>query len=148
MVRRKGQSAFTLIELLIVIAIIGILAAVALPMYRAQTLRAKLSEVTNQMGTIATAIEISFIVTSTWPAACADVAALQSNLGVHLSASRATFSTAGSPTVVTAIIQNISGSNPQLDGDTLTLTASTTAGGAIMWTWGGSVDTPYRPKGS
>lgn len=148
MVGRKGQRAFTLIELLIVIAIIGILAAVAVPMYRSQQLKAKLTEVINQMGTVASAVDTFYLISDRWPDACGDVFALQSNLGVHLSNIRAAFSTAGSPTVVTAIIQNISANNPRLDGDTITLTASTTAGGAISWTWGGSLDTPFRPKGN
>jgi type IV pilus assembly protein PilA len=41
---KKTQQGFTLIELMIVIAIIGILAAVALPAYQDYTIRAKVSE--------------------------------------------------------------------------------------------------------
>ena len=53
---KKVQQGFTLIELMIVVAIIGILAAVALPAYQDYTIRAKMSEVILAMSSCRTSI--------------------------------------------------------------------------------------------
>ncbi|MGD7033829.1 pilin [Methylotuvimicrobium buryatense] len=54
--KTQTQQGFTLIELMIVVAIIGILAAVALPAYQDYTVRAKMSEVVLAGSTCRTAI--------------------------------------------------------------------------------------------
>src|SRR5688572_18059244 len=53
---KQIQKGFTLIELMIVVAIIGILAAVALPAYQDYTVRAKISEVILAMSACRTSI--------------------------------------------------------------------------------------------
>ena len=56
----KTQKGFTLIELMIVIAIIGILAAVAVPQYGQYTKRAKFSEVSTKTASAKTAVSICY----------------------------------------------------------------------------------------
>jgi type IV pilus assembly protein PilA len=53
---KKAQQGFTLIELMIVVAIIGILAAVAIPQYQNYVIRAKLSKVTATVDPVKLAI--------------------------------------------------------------------------------------------
>lgn len=74
----KAQKGFTLIELMIVVAIIGILAAVAIPSYQDYIARAQVSEGVNLLGAIKTPVEEDIASAGLFPA---DTAALQA-LGI------------------------------------------------------------------
>ena len=58
---KKTQSGFTLIELMIVVAIIGILAAVAIPQYQNYINRTQVGRVVGELGAIRTAAEEAYL---------------------------------------------------------------------------------------
>lgn len=55
---KKAQAGFTLIELMIVVAIIGILAAVAIPAYSDYTVKAKVANALSSVGSLKTAVAL------------------------------------------------------------------------------------------
>jgi type IV pilus assembly protein PilA len=88
---KSVQKGFTLIELMIVIAIIGVLAATALPAYQDYTTRAKISEVVLQLDSCKTAVAFFILTTGALPsgtaqAGCSAIATKYMAPGLSVSA--------------------------------------------------------------
>ncbi|MDM1764125.1 MULTISPECIES: pilin [unclassified Acinetobacter] len=135
----NAQKGFTLIELMIVVAIIGILAAIAIPAYQNYTKRSHVSEGLSLAGGAKTGITEFYSSNNRWPGATG-------NASVGLAAAGSIKGNAVSSVLVNGSTIIVTYNTKVTSGATLVM-KGTPSGGGMEWTCtGGNLDSKFRPS--
>ena len=125
----KKQQGFTLIELMIVVAIIGILAAIAIPAYQDYTIRAQVSEGLSLSAGAKAAVSEYYQDQGDMPANNADAGL---SAAANIQGKYVESVTVGANGVLTVLYRNAAPTNNNIRAATLTMTPTDNAG-SISW---------------
>ena len=146
---KSVQKGFTLIELMIVVAIIGILAAIAIPAYQDYTVRAKLSEVIGTSAAAKTPLYEAYTSDGAMPAATDQVvldALANFDASNFAGTTATTYAVSGTDSEVATITATLESLAADADGDTLVFVYTGTATGLTYDCTGGTLDDKFRPS--
>lgn len=133
------QQGFTLIELMIVVAIIGILAAIAIPAYSDYTVRSKVLEGINMLSDAKTAVAETRLASGVMPSdnAAAGIAAAATLTSKYVASITINNGT------ITTLLKSI---DSQVDGKSIVFLPTLATEGAVTWTCNAAAGTDVPPR--
>ena len=148
---KQMQKGFTLIELMIVVAIIGILAAVAIPAYQDYTVKSKVTEASNLVAGVKQAIAEQADFTGLSNNTAAGALAMNAPLHTTITGNYVLSVEAAGVTATTATItvthKAASSTVPVAMGGTTIIWTGTHNGGSVSWlVTGGTLAAKFLPK--